>query len=90
MVLDAEGQRVDAFMHPTTRKKLVDLCREVLLAAFMRELLDREGSGMRTLLKDAPTGSECTITGGAGEPSLQISRSLGPDALRREKASGTD
>jgi hypothetical protein len=84
-VLEAEGQRVDAFMHPTTRKKLVVLCREVLLTAFMRDLLEREGSGMRTLLKDAPTASEGTITGGAGEPSLQMSRSIGPDAMRREK-----
>jgi hypothetical protein len=57
-VLEAEGQRVDAFMHPTTRKKLVVLCREVLLTAFMRDLLEREGSGMRTLLKDAPIGPD--------------------------------
>ena len=82
-VYDAESRRVDMMMHPTTRPKLIKLCRETFLAAFMRELLEREGSGMRTILHDIPGGDAgAEASAGAGsdvstQAPLTLSRSVG-------------
>ena len=53
-VLKSESARVDLYLHTSTRPKLMAIVRSVFLSDFMKELLEKEGSGMRALLKDVP------------------------------------
>lgn len=53
-VLKSESARVDLYLHSSTRPKLMAIVRSVFLSDFMKELLEKEGSGMRALLKDVP------------------------------------
>eukprot|EP00937_MAST-01D_sp_MAST-1D-sp2_P006022 g6022.t1 len=49
-VLQAESERVKAYMHVDTEPKLLGVCEAQLLEKHERTLLDKEGSGCRVLL----------------------------------------
>jgi len=50
--LTAEEERVDAYLHVTTRPKLLAAAEAELLTRHQAALLDKEGSGVASLLRD--------------------------------------
>lgn len=84
----SESSRVDLYLHSSTRPKLLELCQNVLLKAFLRELLEREGSGLRALLRDIPVDQASTGGLALGNPVSSSAGGAGGSAMGRSGSVG--